>query len=72
MIRNCPVREAPRYSDVDDRTEEKEHDELGQLALQDNILQHVFPSPAAFGAAGRENLAQVLAASDAAPAFAAV
>ena len=46
-----PCRTPPRYSDVDDRAENKEDNELGKPVLHDDILRHIFTSPAALGAA---------------------
>ncbi len=42
-----PHRTPPRHSDVDDRAEDEEHDELGKAAFHGIILRHIFPSPAA-------------------------
>ena len=41
----------PRHGNINYRAEEKENDELGKAASHGNILRHIFPSPAAFGAA---------------------
>ena len=65
MKRIDPQRAPPRHSDVDDRAEEEEHDELEQVALHNNILRHIFSSPAAFGTTGGEVTTQVVAAFDA-------
>ena len=64
-------RKPPCHGDVDDRAEDEEDNELEQAAPHDNILRHIFPSPAAFGTTGGEVAAQVVAAVDAATAFAA-
>jgi len=61
----------PRHPDIDDRTEEKEDDELGKLALHGNILRLSFPSPAAFWAAAPGTPAQIVVALDAVATFAA-
>ena len=45
-----PKAHTPRHGDVDDRTEEEEHNELEQAALHGIMLRLLFPSPAAFGA----------------------
>lgn len=53
----------PRHDDVGDRAEEKEHNDLGKVALHDNILRRWLSSPAAFGTAGKEFAAEVVLAS---------
>ena len=57
----------PRHADVDDRAEEKEHDELESPAFHDIILRHVFPSPAALGAALFKLAKQVVTAGGTVP-----
>ena len=55
IFRNTDInqnRTPPCNGNVQDCAEEEEHDELGEAALHGNILRHIFPSPAAFGAAG--------------------
>ena len=39
------VRDGPRHSDVDDRAEEKEYDELGKTAFHDIILRRSLSPP---------------------------
>ena len=58
----------PRHGDVDDRAEEKEHNDLGKTASHGIILRHIFPSPAAFGAAVIPIATQIIPALHAPPA----
>lgn len=51
----------PRHSDVDDRAEEEENNELEQAAFHDSILRRWLSAPAAFGTTDGEVTAQVVA-----------
>jgi len=52
----------PRDGDVEHCAKDEEEDELEQAALHGNILRHIFPSPAAFGATATVLLAKKVGA----------
>ncbi len=53
----------PGHRNVHDSAEEEEEDELEQASFHGNILRHIFPLPATFGATSSEVAAEVVGSS---------